>query len=67
MIDIFERFVFDARVDLHQRRFIVDQVKDFLPREIVAACKPGKHLADEFQILGSIDRPTVIAKIGGVV
>ena len=56
-----------ACVDFHQLRFVVDQIQNFLPREIIAAIEATVNLAHEFEVFGGIHRPAVIAKVGGVI
>ena len=53
-------------VDFHQLRFIVNQIQNFFPREVIAAIEATINLAHEFQIFRSIHRPAVIAEVGGV-
>ena len=44
----------------------MNQIQDFFPRKVIAPVEATVHLANEFQVFGSIHRPTVIAEVGGV-
>jgi hypothetical protein len=65
-INIFQSFMLDACVDLHQFRVIVDQIQNFLPREVIASIEMSIDLAHEFKVFGRIHRPAVIAEVGRV-
>ena len=55
-----------TRVDLHQVRFIVNEIENFFPCEIVAAIEAGEDLTHELQVFGSVHRPAIIAEVGSV-
>ena len=39
--------MFNTGIDLHKLRFVVNQVQDFLPGEIIATIKANEDLAYE--------------------
>ena len=54
-----------TRIDLRKFRFIMDQIQNFLPREIITSIEATINLAHEFKIFGSIYCPAVVAKVSG--
>ena len=45
---------------------IMNKIKNFFPSEVIAAIKVSINLTYEFKIFGGVDRPAVVAKVGGV-
>src|SRR5258706_13693722 len=67
LINIFKRLMLDACIDFHQFRFIMNEIKYFLPRKIVAAIESRLYLSHELQIFRSIYCPAIISEVNGVI
>src|SRR5258706_4906383 len=67
LIDIFQRLRLNACFDFNQFSFIMNEIKHFLPRKIVAAIESRIHLSHELQIFRSIYCPAIISEVNGVI
>src|SRR5215207_1403188 len=59
--------MFYCRVNLHQLRFVMDYIQNFLPGEIITPVKAVIDLAHEFQIFWGIHCPAVVAEVADVI